>query len=63
MKIHLIMNGLDPKKELERHNSLTAYYRAKMKAMGRRRNWEYRDLLNSVVFHEEEAAKLRGEGV
>jgi hypothetical protein len=63
MKIHLIMNGLDPKKELERHDKLAADYRDAMKGMGRRRNWRYRDLMNSAIFHEEEATKLRREGV
>lgn len=63
MKMNLILNGLDPVKELARHDALAAQYRAEMTAMGRRRNWKWRDLLRSTTYHEESAAKLRKEGV
>ena len=63
MKMNLILNGLDPAKELARHDSLAARYRAEIKAMGRRRNWKWRDLLRSLTYHEESATALRKEGV
>ena len=59
----LIQNGLDPQKELARHLDLATKYRAEIAAMGRRRNWKWRDLLSSAIFHEESAAKLRKEGI
>ena len=31
--------------------------------MGQRKNWKWRDLLSSAVYHEESAEKLRKEGV
>jgi cupin superfamily acireductone dioxygenase involved in methionine salvage len=63
MKMNLILNGLDPVKELARHDALAAQYRDEMKSMGRRRNWKWCDLLRSVTYHEESAATLRKEGV
>ena len=61
MKIHLILNGLDPVKELARHDALAAKYRAEM-TMFRLRNWKRAELLRSAIYHEESAAALRKEG-
>ena len=55
------MNGLKPKTELEYHERLVTEYRKKLDAMGKRNNWRYRDILSSLTYHEEEAAKLRKE--
>jgi len=63
MKINMILSGLDPQKELSRHERLATEYRAKLDAMGKRNNWRYRDILSSLTFHQEEAKKLRDEGV
>jgi hypothetical protein len=63
MRINLTMNGLDPKAELARHEMLAKKHRAEMAAMGKRNNWKWRELLKSTTFHEENAAKLRKEGV
>jgi hypothetical protein len=61
MLTNLILNNLDPQKELARHETLAKAYRAKLDAMGRRYNWRYRDILSSLTFHNEEAAKIRAE--
>ncbi len=63
MKANLILNNLDPQKELSRHERLTQEYRAKLNAMGKQKNGRYRDILSSLTFHQEEAKKLRDEGV
>ncbi len=61
MKANLILNNLDPQKELSRHERLTQEYRAKLNAMGKQNNWRYRDILSSLTFHQEEVARLREE--
>jgi hypothetical protein len=63
MKANLALNGLDPKAELARHEQLAAEYREKLAALGRKRNWRYRDILLSMTYHQEEAEKLRKEGI
>jgi hypothetical protein len=56
---NLLLNGLDPKSELDRHIRLANEYRAKLDAIGKKRNWRYRDILSSLVFHQEETEKIR----
>lgn len=63
MKFSLTLNGLDPAKELARHDMLAVKYRTQMVALGRRRKWRWHDLLESAIYHEESAQKLRSEGV
>ena len=56
---NLLLNGLDPKTELDRHIQLANKYRSKLNKMGKKRNWQYRDILSSFVFHQEEAERLK----
>ena len=62
-KDHLLANGLDPEKELARHERLADAYRQKMKALGRRRGWPWQDYRDSAIYHTEQAMQLRQEGV
>jgi len=56
---NLLLNGLDVRNELLRHLRLASDYRNKLDAMGKKRNWRYRDILSSFVFHTEEAERLK----
>jgi hypothetical protein len=56
---NLLLNGLDPKTELDRHIRLVSEYRDKLNKIGKKQNWQYRDILSSLVFHQEEAEKIR----
>ena len=62
-KDHLLAYGLDPEKEIARHERLADAYRQKMKALGRRRGWPWQDYRDSAIYHTEQATQLRREGV
>ena len=60
---HLRQNGLDPAMELAHHERLARELRARRTATNNRNNATTRDLTNRAIWHEEQAAALKKEGV